>query len=110
MKNVSFTKLDSTIEELSNKIDLPTLADALSVAKIARKRADTAWEKLRAIVSTSGIKEAESNDIRVDATFRAGSMRWDTEKLNALLAKHNLKPENFKKQDNDSLLLTIKSK
>jgi hypothetical protein len=112
MKNVSFTLLDYTIEtlQIGKKVDLPTLADALSVAKLARKRADDAWDKLRALVIDKDIKAAESDNIKVSASFRTGGMRWDSDKINDLLAKHNLKPEKFKKQDNDSLILNIKAK
>lgn len=115
MKTVNIASLSSVMDAMEkgkkpSKVEQAALADALYNIKVASDALGELATRGKEIFKKHNFDIVESDNVLVMATIRAGSMRYDTEKLNSYFAKIGADANKYKKQSADSYVMQYKAK
>jgi len=112
MENILFSKHEQVMDELeaSKKPDMAKLAELAAAAKLASDRAGKLWSRVKEFIKDRKITSADGDNVMITASYRAGSLRFDSEKLNNYFASKKIDANQFKSPVSESFIVQVISK
>lgn len=115
MKTLNLSALAATVEAIEKtkkptKAQLAEFADALQTLKFITSMGDELYTRSKEVLKERNITELESDNVEITASYRAGAMRYDSDKLNSYFAKQKIDSTKFKTQVADSFVIAFKPK
>lgn len=108
--SVSALSLGIDALEKSKRTDKEAFAKLAQDCKLGRTLFDALWDRVKAYAEARKITTAESKSAIVTVGFRAGAMKYDSEKLDMYFAKQGIDANKFKSQTKDSFIVTVSNK
>lgn len=110
MKNVSVAEYTSALESLQKKMDKAQYAELMYALKLGTDRLNALYADAKSLGIEKNITHAESEKIELNMNIRAGTLRYDSQKLDAYFTKAKIDSAKFKTATSQAHVVTYKVK